>query len=98
MSDKLFAELRLSPELTRTAQERAIAINPANGEPFELAARLRMCWSPGDELQVYFLEGLPELHQKVMFYAQQWSVYANIGFTFSQDSNAQIRISFQEGF
>src|SRR5260370_14376398 len=98
MSDKLFAELRLPPELARIAQERAIAINPGNGEPFELAARLRMCWPAGDELQISFLNGVPEVHQKVIFYAQQWSSYANIRFAFNQSPNAHIRISFQKGF
>lgn len=98
MAEKLFAERRLPPELAGIAQEKALALNPANGNPFELAAQRRMCWPAGEELQVTFLEGPLEVQQRVIFYAQQWSNYANIGFAFMQDPNAPIRISFQEGF
>lgn len=98
MPEKLFSEMRLPPELARIAQETAVQINPANGEGLELAGMRGMCWLKGGELQVSFLGGFAEVHQKVKFYADQWSRYANIRFIFNQDPSAQIRISLQEGF
>lgn len=97
-SDKLFAELRLPPELVQTVLDKAETINPANASPLEAAAWTRMCWSAGYPLRITFLEGLQEVQQKVIFYAQQWLEYANISFNFGNDSDAEVRITFKEGF
>ncbi len=51
-------------------------------------------WDTGRTLRVSFLDGEPEVHEKVEHYARQWSSYANIGFDFGQSSEADIRISF----
>jgi Astacin (Peptidase family M12A) len=96
--DKLFAELRLPPELIQTALDKAEAINPANASPLEAAAWVRMCWPAGYPLRITFLEGLQAVQQKVIFYAQQWREYANISFDFGNDPDAEIRITFREGF
>jgi serralysin len=97
-SNKLFAELRLPPELLQTALDKAEAINPANASPFEAAAWMRMCWSVGYPLRITFLEGPQIVQEKVVFYAQQWLKHANIAFNFSNDPDAEIRITFKEGF
>jgi hypothetical protein len=49
---------------------------------------------PGRSLRVTFLEGWLDVQQKISFYAQQWSAYANLSFLFTDDSDAEIRISF----
>lgn len=82
---------------SRIAREKAIAENPANASPFEAAAPSSWVWEPGRTLHVAFLEGLPEVQQKVAFYAVQWSRYANITFIFDNNPGAEIRIAFQPG-
>ncbi len=51
-------------------------------------------WDTGRTLRVSFLDGEPEVHQKVEHYARQWNPYANIGFEFGEFDDADIRISF----
>ncbi len=51
-------------------------------------------WDTGRTLRVSFLDGEPEVHQKVEHYARQWNPYANIGFEFGDFDDAEIRISF----
>jgi serralysin len=51
-------------------------------------------WPNGQLLRVRFLDGDPTVQAKVRQYAQEWSKYANITFDFSDDPEAEIRISF----
>jgi hypothetical protein len=84
------------PEYVQVARERAVEENPANVSPFEAAAVQSKLWRPGRTLRVTFLDGVPEVQEKVARYANQWSEYANITFAFDNDPNAEIRVSFQE--
>jgi Matrixin len=81
-------------QYSKIARQIARAENPANGSGFEAAALSSKLWRPGRTLHVAFLDGIPAVQTKVEYYAQQWSKYANITFTFGTDSNAEIRISF----
>ena len=54
-------------------------------------------WQPGKTLRVRFLEGDPEVQNKVKEKANDWTNYANIKFDFVSDSNAEIQIAFQKG-
>jgi hypothetical protein len=82
-------------EYTKIAREIAIAENPANASPFELAAVRSKLWKPGRILRVAFLDGVPQVQAKVAHYAKQWCRYANIVFDFGGDPDAEIRISFK---
>jgi hypothetical protein len=47
-------------------------------------------------LRVRFLDGEPAVQALVMRFAQEWSNYANLTFTFGDDPAAEIRISFRQ--
>ncbi len=53
-------------------------------------------WPPGATLRVSFLDGDPEVQDKVITHAQLWEQFANIKFDFVRyaDPDAHIRISF----
>jgi len=54
-------------------------------------------WQPvGRALRVRFLDGDPQLQQKVARFAQSWSNHANLTFLFGTDPNAELRISFAQ--
>lgn len=89
-------DLTLPPEYAWRANQEAIRENPANQSPFE-AVSVSKRWRPGRILHIAFLEGAAELQQKVAFYAQQWTSYANITFLFDNRADAEIRITFQPG-
>jgi hypothetical protein len=52
-------------------------------------------WPNGQTLRVRFLDGLPDVQTRVRQYAQEWSKYANIGFDFGDDPEAEVRVSFR---
>ncbi|MGI8277354.1 M12 family metallopeptidase [Bacillus mycoides] len=52
-------------------------------------------WEIGSTLRVHFLDGGSDLRQKVEEVAHIWEEYANIKFTFVNDINAEIRITFE---
>src|SRR5919198_2319575 len=55
-------------------------------------------WKPGKTLRIRFLEGDPEIQNKVKEKAMDWTKYANIKFAFVPDDNeAEIQIAFQQG-
>jgi hypothetical protein len=53
-------------------------------------------WPNGQVLRVRFLDGDPVVQAKLQPYARKWSDYANITFTFGNDPDAEIRISFRD--
>lgn len=53
-------------------------------------------WNRGQTIRVRFLDGVPQVQDKVKKYAKQWENYANIKFSFGDDPDAEIRISFKE--
>lgn len=83
-------------EFVWIANRDAIQENPDN-QPFFEAATIGRRWQPGRTLHVAFLEGSPQLQQKVASYAKQWMRYANITFLFDNHPKAEIRITFQPG-
>jgi serralysin len=83
---------------TRIADQKAIEENSANRSPFEaVIVKVGRRWLPGRTLHIAFLEGAPELQQKVIFWAKQWCRYANITFLFENHAKAEMRITFQTG-
>lgn len=53
-------------------------------------------WDPGTTLLVYFMDGDPALHERILKVAQEWSQYANI--TFEQTgsrADAVVRVAFE---
>ncbi|MEZ4614048.1 MAG: hypothetical protein R2867_00840 [Caldilineaceae bacterium] len=59
-------------------------------------ARIKM-WQPtGRTLRVCFLDGETAVQQQVARFAQEWSRYANLHFSFGTDPTSEIRISFAQ--
>ena len=55
-------------------------------------------WDNGAGLKIAFLNGEPELQEKVRTIAVEWTKYANIAFDFTMDIySAEIRVSFDPG-
>jgi serralysin len=53
-------------------------------------------WQPGQTLRVRFLGGDAKVQRKVQEKAKDWENFANIKLDFTADSDADIRIAFQE--
>lgn len=63
-----------------------------------LAVVKELSWGKDSSLSIAFLEGAPELQQKVKQVAQQWMQHASIKLYFGAPANqAQIRIAFRQG-
>ncbi|MGG3159772.1 M12 family metallopeptidase [Priestia megaterium] len=60
----------------------------------EIAVIKEYLWEPGQTIHVRFLDGLPEVQEKVKKHAKKWEEYANIKFNFDDSPDAEIRISF----
>lgn len=71
-------------------------ILPENPEDLDdaMALDVRKLWEPGRTLRVRFLDGDPIVQKKVEAVAHEWSEFANIEFSFGDDPEAEIRISF----
>jgi hypothetical protein len=78
------------------------AINRVNRKPRaelganELASEWNKRWADGQQLRVGFLDGVPEVHARVIAYAQRWQPYINLDLAFGNFPDADIRISFQQ--
>ena len=108
-SIKICVDKILPDDLIVEAADRAITENPTNMpnihftpglgvvgiSPLELAGLTHKKWGQGRVLRACFLDGLPEVQAKVERYAHEWSKYENITFDFTQEHNAEIRISFE---
>lgn len=60
-----------------------------------LAAITGKLWRPGRTLRVRFLDGDPLVQERIPPFAKVWSEHANVEFDFVDDTDAEIRISFQ---
>ncbi|WP_063892692.1 matrixin family metalloprotease [Paenibacillus sp. Leaf72] len=96
-------EKKLSEDQMIDSARLAILENPENAsknsnevENLEMAIEVSKKWSNGRTLRVRFMGGLPFVHEKVKQYANQWSQFANIKFSFGNDPDAEIRISFKQ--
>ena len=65
--------------------------------PDRLALFTAKRWEPGRTLDVRFLDGIPEVQERVLTLAQQWTQHANLKIVRSDAEDAEIRISFQRG-
>jgi hypothetical protein len=54
-------------------------------------------WGPGAVVNVRFLEGAPELQERVKKAALEWMRFANVTLNFVDQGDAEIRIAFQPG-
>lgn len=61
----------------------------------ELALAKFKLWEVGQELRIRFLDGAPELHERVKEHANKWLEFANLEFNFGNHPEAEIRITFQ---
>jgi serralysin len=87
----------LSPDAMERARQTAAQRNLAVPlSPLEGAVLNANLWRPGATLRVRFLDGQPEVQQKVAQYAQEWTRSINLGLQFCNDADAEIRISFQQ--
>jgi hypothetical protein len=66
-----------------------------NASHEELAMAWRKNWQPGQEIRIAFMDGDPELQQKVQEVASRWLEHANLDFNFGNHADAEIRVSFQ---
>jgi hypothetical protein len=106
MPDNKESEKRVRPCVDRVFplrhEEKAIRIaeeeNPGNRLDPDSSGRIAVLtakkWRPGRTLRVKFLDGEDQVIEKVKHYAKRWTDYANIGFDFDSDADAEIRISF----
>lgn len=71
-------------------------ILPENPQDLDdaMALDVRKLWEPGRTLRVRFLDGDPLVQKRVEAVAHEWSDFANIRFSFGDDPEAEIRISF----
>jgi hypothetical protein len=84
--------------LTRRA---AMAIPGFRGgamQPRAAVEKLKL-WENGRKLRVKYLDGIPEVQNKVTAIAKEWESVANLTLDFVTGGAAEIRISFaEEGF
>jgi hypothetical protein len=92
------------------AMRQAVAENPHNAPTYPshvvlpgvmpdmprifLAAITGKLWRPGRTLRVAFLDGDSRVQQRIVRHAQTWSQFANLHFEFTNDPQAELRISF----
>jgi hypothetical protein len=92
----LRAAERAMEERPENAPMRAPGDVPPQFERVRMAILTEKKWEPGRTLSVSFLDGDPGVQSRVRDRAQEWSEYGNIRFDFTDDAEADIRISFQE--
>ena len=83
-------------ELTTIADENAIAVRPDNdGSNLEAAGERHCFWKTGTMLRVRFLD-TPELADRVLSIASEWSKHANLDLELAYGGPAEIRVTFAE--
>jgi hypothetical protein len=89
----------LSSKIKSTEQNQAVEKRGTQGAILE-----GVKWKAGQRLQVYFMDGKPEEHEKIRKYAPEWTEYANLHFDFvdkfKTSAPPHIRIKFEgvDGF
>lgn len=96
-SSRTCFDRRVPLHLTEVAQAIAHKENPANPapRPEEAAVESAKLWRPGRSLKIAFLDGVPEVQERVKKHALVWTEYVNLDFVFVEGPDAEIRISFQ---
>lgn len=64
--------------------------------PLELFSVPQKLWAK-KTLRVRFLDGNPEIQNKVIYHAKDWTNYVNLKLDFDAKGDADIRIAFMEG-
>jgi serralysin len=56
-------------------------------------------WQPGTQVRVRFMEGDPQLQERVRAVAQEWTGpnMSNLSFLFAEGGDADVRIAFKQG-
>ncbi len=73
--------------------ETAPAVSGDEARFTGVAARNKL-WKPGRTLRIAFLDGDPDVQERIEEAVQEWTRHANIVFVFGDDQDAEIRISF----
>lgn len=60
-----------------------------------MALQKASLWNPGDAIRIAFMDGDPGVQKRVQETACAWLDYADLNFYFTDDADADIRISFQ---
>jgi len=85
---------------TRTQQRELAPVQDEEsrkGRPAtEISSFLKKLWAPGRTLHIRFLDGDPNIQEKVKQIAQEWTRHANLKFEFDNSPNAEIRITFKQ--
>lgn len=76
---------RLRAAATRSPEDRG---------RIRMAIDTRKKWENGRVLKVRFIDGLDEVHQRVVPFARLWEPHANLSLAFGDHDDADIRISF----
>ena len=83
-------------ELTTLADDLAVQVRRDNdGSNLEAAGERHRFWLPGQTLRVRFLD-TPELAQRVLEIAGEWTRHARLNFQLVTDGPADIRVTFAE--
>jgi hypothetical protein len=84
----------ISTKIKSPEQNRAVEKRGTQGAILE-----DLRWKAGQRLQVYFIDGTNEEHEKIKKYAPEWTQYANLHFDFVDKFNSSappdIRIKFK---
>ena len=108
---KVCIDKTLPREMAESAIAKAIEENLANNPYYalsvtnfynheavspEIVGERAKFWRPGRTLRIKFLDGVPEIQEKVKEYAMEWTNYANLKFKFVESGEAEIRITFKQ--
>lgn len=70
--------------------------HPLATDAFRMAVLKSKKWPNASTLRISFLEGTAEQQSIVNQFAPEWCQFANLKFAFTNDSDAEIRIAFQD--
>jgi serralysin len=86
--------------MTENARHYCYALGaPESPDRTKAALLNEFKWNPGTQIRVRFLEGDSALHQRVREVAEEWIApgMANLGLSFVDDVDADLRIAFMAG-
>lgn len=69
---------------------------PPKGQGERMALVKEVTWQSGDVITIGFLDGDPDVQERVRKTAEEWEGYANLKLRFGDVDDADIRISFEE--
>jgi hypothetical protein len=87
---------RIHPRDLQRVQDAGTHRSPSDAARVRMAILTGKKWDNGRTLKVSFLDGLPEVQQRVIPFARQWESFANLTFDVGDHADADIRISFAQ--